>query len=114
MAYVEDHEVSHVVDSHAGQYMPREFVATWGEFLYPQDAKMMLDVASCAAGPEDAFYCEAWCDIANNAEVRIPYGDETLIFTIHENEGIYLVRDGVEWCDECEWFKSADCDCPHV
>lgn len=111
MEYVEDHEVSHVVDSHYGIYSAQIFVERFGESLeFGEGSWALMAVDDVKSGPNAEFYCESWCDIMDHATVVL--GDKR--YNIHEDEGIYLVRDDVEWCEECEWFASKECDCPHV
>lgn len=120
-------EVSHVVDSHHGIFSAQIFcqrfgssqarwperetwIATWpdaGRQRAAQEGDRLW--ASVLAGPDGEYYAESWCDILDNAVIMID-GER---FFIHESEGIYLVRDGVEWCDICDWFYSKDCECPH-
>ncbi len=108
--YVEDHDVSHVVDSHHGIYSAQFFCQRFGDDLTASTALLKTCLPDVLAGPGGDHYDEAWQEIMDNAVVML--ADEP--FMIYESEGIYLVRDGLEWCDKCDWWLSADCDCPHV
>ena len=110
MDYVEDCEVSHVVDSHHGIYSAQEFAYRWGEFLSPRKSFNLADIDILRNGPDDEHYYDAWQSVLDESVVRL----EDKEYRIYESEGIYLVRSDVEWCEECEWFKSAECECPHV
>lgn len=114
MQFVEDSEVAHVVDSHHGIYSAQEFAFRWGSFLKTPEGKrpmwLVNEIAVVQSGPDAADYSDAWVGLLDDALVFL----DGKRFRIHEDEGIYLVRDDIEWCDECEWFASTDCECPHV
>ena len=55
-----------------GQYIPRDFVAnftakSWGL----DDKKYQWALDTCAAGPEEEGYWDAWMQILDNAEYKI-------------------------------------------
>jgi len=57
------------------------------------------DVIECLKGPEGSeYYCEAWASILDKAKHT---DTEGYTWTLHEDDGLYMVRDDILE----EWFR---------
>jgi hypothetical protein len=123
MTYVEDHDVSCVVDSHHGIYCAQEFAARWGAFVvttltHPDGQEtdhrpswLVNELDTLMDGPQDhEDYWAIWAGIIDDCVVVL----DGKRYRIDHREDVWLVRDGVEWCEDCDWWKSTECNCPHA
>jgi hypothetical protein len=69
------------------------------------------------AADRSQHYWEAWTEVSNKAKLyldRPNIPESQHYWTIHQDGACFLIRDDVEWCDECDGWKDSDCGCHHI
>lgn len=97
-----------------GIYIPRDFAQSFKDRDATVKGVSAEDWVILEAGPDHEHYWDTWTEVENKAKVYLDGPDSKRFWRIQNDGDCFLVRDDVEWCDECDGWKDADCGCPHT
>lgn len=106
--------VCHWFDECRGQYIPQAFATCWKDRELAVEGVSDQDWFVLETGPNHEHYWDTWNDVEQNAKIYLEGRDSPHFWRIYNDGGCYLIRNDVEWCDECGGWKDADCGCDHT
>jgi hypothetical protein len=89
----------HVVDSARGIYSAQIFTERFHEHLLNSD----LDISPLHAGPDHEHHAETWEELVLRGRFQATTDDP--VYTIHENDGVFLVREDITELESKLYFE---------
>lgn len=88
-----------------GIYIPRDFAKSFADRAKHVSGVDDETWAILEAGPDHEHYWDAWQDVEQDAIITDENGVK---FTVYQNGDCWLIPEGMEWSDSCEFFVWPD------
>lgn len=95
-------QIHHLVDNHAGIYIPRSFVRSIPRDRIRRASQEDLDILE--SGPDHEYYWDAWSDVLDNALVVDDRGREYRLDQTEHGDLFAIPRDW-EWIESDEEWR---------
>lgn len=98
-------DMSLILDSARGVYIPQGFAEMFGRFNGTWSGVDLDDLDVLFEGPDHEWYWESWDNILNNAEYK---GVDGVTYHLHQDGDVWLIPEGMPFPGEEEFeFEDA-------